>query len=217
MYFFTTCKKIYKHLYLKKNIKNKSRNPKTLPECHCIGKIMKYPRISPKFTKMPLAARVAHAWLLLEAVKFSGAISGQKMVASGRSEGADSDGGGLDGRWWLKRENRRFEASVADKNRGPFPARWWGENAENGRGFDLYEDRNLSVVVRKPQTAVNGRSEERERIAGERRERLWDVLRCERAHGAPVPLKAVNRWISGERILRLLLAGSASWSTVRMC
>jgi len=31
------------------------------------------------------------------------------MVASGRSEGEDSDGGGLDGLWWLTRENRRFE------------------------------------------------------------------------------------------------------------
>jgi len=48
--------------------------------------------------KIPLAARVAQARLLLEAVKFSGEISGQKMVASGRSEGEDSDGGGLDGR-----------------------------------------------------------------------------------------------------------------------
>jgi hypothetical protein len=47
---------------------------------------------------MPLAARVAHARLLLAAVKFSGEISGQKMVASGRYEGEDSDGGGLDGR-----------------------------------------------------------------------------------------------------------------------
>jgi hypothetical protein len=32
------------------------------------------------------------------AVKFSGEISGQKMVDSGRSEGEDSDGSGLDGR-----------------------------------------------------------------------------------------------------------------------
>jgi hypothetical protein len=78
---------------------------------------------------MPLAARVAHARLLLEGVKFSGEISGQKMVASGISEGEDSDGGGLDGRLWLTRENRRFEASVADENRSPFPARWGGENA----------------------------------------------------------------------------------------
>ena len=121
---------------------------------------------------MPLAARVAHARLLWEGVKFSGEISGQKMVASGISEGEDSDGGGLDGRLWLTRENRRFEASVADENHSPFPARWGGENAENGRGFDLYEDRNLCVVVRKLQTTGNGRSEERERIAGERRERL---------------------------------------------
>jgi hypothetical protein len=28
--------------------------------------------------------------------------------------------------------------------------------------------------------AVDGRSEERERVAGERRERLWVILRCER-------------------------------------
>jgi len=55
---------------------------------------------------------------------------------------------------------------VADENRGPFPARWGGENAENGRGFDLYEDINLYVVVRKLQTAGNGRSEEREGVAG---------------------------------------------------
>jgi len=121
--------------FIYKNIKNTSRNPEKLPECHCIGKIMKYPWISPKFTKMPLAARVAHARLLLEARKFSGEISGQKMVASGRSEGEDSDGGGLDGRWWLTRENRRFEASVDDDDRGLFPARWGGENDDNHRGF----------------------------------------------------------------------------------
>jgi hypothetical protein len=72
----------------KKNIKSTSRNPK----------ILKYPRSSPKITKMPLAARVPHARLLLEAAKFSGEISGQKMVDSGRYEGEDSDGGGLDGR-----------------------------------------------------------------------------------------------------------------------
>jgi len=96
---------------------------------------------------MPLAARVAHAWLLLEAAKFSGEISGQKMVDSGRSEGEDSDGGGLDGRRWLTRENRRFEASVAADDRGPFPAKWGGENAETERGFALYKDIDLSVVV----------------------------------------------------------------------
>ena len=32
------------------------------------------------------------------AVEFSGEISGQQMVDSGRSEGEDSDGGGLAGR-----------------------------------------------------------------------------------------------------------------------
>jgi len=96
---------------------------------------------------MPLAARVAHARLLLEAVKFSGELSGQQMVDSGRSEGEDSDGGGLDGRRWLTRENRRFEASVAADDRGPFPAKWGVENAETGRGVALYEDIDLYVVV----------------------------------------------------------------------
>lgn len=47
---------------------------------------------------MPLAARVAHARLLLAAGRFSGEISGQTMVAPGRSDVEGSDGGGLDGR-----------------------------------------------------------------------------------------------------------------------
>ena len=71
---------------------------KNLPECHVIGKRLKYPRISQKITKMPLAALVDHARLLLAAMKFSSEISGQRMVDSGRSEGEDSDEGGLDGR-----------------------------------------------------------------------------------------------------------------------
>ena len=61
-------------------IKNK------LPECPCIGKRLKYPRISRKIMKMPLAARVAHAWLLLVAARFSGELSGQPMIDPGRSE-----------------------------------------------------------------------------------------------------------------------------------
>ena len=71
---------------------------KKLPECPCIGKRLKYPWISQKITKMPLAARVAHARLLLAAAKFLGEISGQPMVDPGRYEVEDSDGGGLDGR-----------------------------------------------------------------------------------------------------------------------
>jgi hypothetical protein len=99
------------------------------------------------------------------------------MVDPGRSEGEDSDGGGLDGRRWLKRENRRFEASVAADDRGPFPAKWGGENAETSRGFALYEDRDHSVVIWKLEMAGDGRSEEREGVAGERREMLWVMLR----------------------------------------
>jgi hypothetical protein len=71
-----------------KNIKNTSRNPQKLPECHCIGKILKYPRISLKITKMPLLA----------SGRFPGEISGQPMVDPGRSDVEDSYGGGLDGR-----------------------------------------------------------------------------------------------------------------------
>jgi hypothetical protein len=96
------------------------------------------------------------------------------MVASGRSEGEDSDGGGLDGRWWLTRENRRFEASVDDDDRGLFPARWGGENDDNHRGFSLQQGRNLSVVVRRLETAGKWRSDERESVADERRERVRD-------------------------------------------
>jgi hypothetical protein len=74
-------------------------------------------------------------------------------------------------------ENRRLEASVAADDRGPFPAKWGGENAEHGRLFALYEDRDLSVVVWKLDMAGYGRSEEREGVAGERREMLWVMLR----------------------------------------
>jgi hypothetical protein len=44
-------------------------------------------------------------------------------------------------------ENRRLEASVAADDRGPFPAKWGGENAETSRVFALYEDSDLYVVV----------------------------------------------------------------------
>jgi hypothetical protein len=77
-------------------------------------------------------------------------------------------------------DNRRLEASVAADDRGPFPAKWGGENAETSRGFALYEDSDLSVVVWKLPMAGDGRSEEREGVAGERREMLWIILRCER-------------------------------------
>jgi len=40
-------------------------------------------------------------------------------------------------------ENRRLEASVAADDRVPFPAKWGRANAETGRGFALYEDRDL--------------------------------------------------------------------------
>jgi len=71
-------------------------------------------------------------------------------------------------------ENRRLEASVAADDRDPFPTKWGGDNAEIGQGFALYEDRDLSVVVWKLDMAGDGRSEEREGVAGERRERVRD-------------------------------------------
>jgi hypothetical protein len=97
LYFLRHARK-FTSIYIYKNIKNTSRKPqKKLPECHCIGKRLKYPWVSRKITKMPLAARVAHARLLLAAARFSGEISVQPMVDPGRSEVEDSDGGGLDG------------------------------------------------------------------------------------------------------------------------
>jgi len=74
-------------------------------------------------------------------------------------------------------ENRRLEASVAADDRDPFPAKWGGANAETGRGFALYEDSDLSVVVWKLEMTRDGRSEEREGVAGERREMLLVMLR----------------------------------------
>jgi len=47
---------------------------------------MKYPQTFLKITKMPLAARVAHARLLLTAGRFSGELSGQPMVDPSRSD-----------------------------------------------------------------------------------------------------------------------------------
>ena len=48
---------------------------------------------------------------------------------------------------------------------------------ETDRGLALYEDSDLSVVVWKLSMAGYGRSEEREGVAGERREMLWVTLR----------------------------------------
>ena len=44
----------------------------------------------------------------------------------------------------------------------------------------------------------------REKESSVRGERELEImLRCERVHGVPVPLKAVSRWISDETIIRL--------------
>jgi hypothetical protein len=118
-----------------KNIKNTVRNPKKLPECHRIGKRLKYPWISKKITKIPLVARVAHARSLLEVVKFFGEISGPRMVDYGRSEGEDSDDGGFDDRWWLMRENRRFEASGGRQKLRPFFGQIGRRKRWNRSGF----------------------------------------------------------------------------------
>jgi hypothetical protein len=66
---------------------------------------------------------------------------------------------------------------VAADDRGLFPARGGGENDDNHRGFSLQQGRNLSVVVRRLETAGKWRSDERESVGGERREMLWVMLR----------------------------------------
>jgi hypothetical protein len=65
---------------------------------------------------------------------------------------------------------------VAADDRGPFPAKQGGYNDETDRGLVLYQGRNLSVVVRRLETAGKWRSDERESVAGERREMLWALL-----------------------------------------
>jgi hypothetical protein len=60
--------------------------------------------------------------------------------------------------------------------------------------------------------AGDGRSEEREGVAGERREVLWVMLWWERKHGTPVQPRPVIRWVSDGKIVRLWLARSAGWS-----
>jgi len=59
------------------------------------------------------------------------------------------------------------------------------------------------VVVVKLAVAGDGRSEEREGVAGERREVLWVMLWCERTHGTPVQPRPVIRWISDGKIVPL--------------
>jgi hypothetical protein len=59
---------------------------------------------------------------------------------------------------------------VAADDRGPFPAKWGGENAETSRGFALYEYSDLSVVVWKLDIAGDG-SRRRERESPARGER----------------------------------------------
>jgi hypothetical protein len=48
------------------------------------------------------------------------------------------------------------------------------KNDDNHRGFSLQQGRNLSVVVRRLETAGKWRSDERESVADERRERVRD-------------------------------------------
>jgi len=158
-----------------KNIKNTIRNPKNLPECHCIGKRLKYPWISQKITKMPLVARVAHARLLLEAVKFSGEISDQQMVDSSRSKGEDSDDGGLDDRWWLMRENRRFEAPGGRRKSWPFSGQIGRRKHWKRPGFCFIG--GYQPFCGGSEASRGWKWEirwERERIVGERRDRLRD-------------------------------------------
>ncbi|XP_073261522.1 uncharacterized protein [Populus alba] len=59
-----------------------------------------------------------------------------------------------------------------------------------GLGFSLYEVGDLSVVVRRLETAGNGRSDEREGVAGERRERLRDCDTVDRT----VQMRRVVIW-----------------------
>jgi hypothetical protein len=81
---FLACEKIYKHLYIEKYQKY-HQEPQTIT--------LNFSEIYENATGGACGPRT----VTVGAVKFSGEISGQQMVDSGRSEGEDSDGGGLDG------------------------------------------------------------------------------------------------------------------------
>ena len=59
--FFSHARK-FTSIYIYKNIKNTIRNPKKLPECHCIDKRLKYPWISRKITKMRVWLTRSYCW-----------------------------------------------------------------------------------------------------------------------------------------------------------
>jgi len=72
--------------------------------------------------------------------------------------------------WWARIDDLklRWQPTIA----ALFRLYGAAKNAETGRGFALYEDRDLSVVVWKLEMAGYGRSEEREGVRGERCSRL---------------------------------------------
>jgi hypothetical protein len=61
LFFFSHARK-FTSIYIYKNIKNTIRNPKKLPECHCIGKRLKYPWISQKIMKMRVWLTRSYCW-----------------------------------------------------------------------------------------------------------------------------------------------------------
>jgi len=122
LFFFHMQENLQVFIY-KKNIKNTIRDPKKLPECHCIGKRLKYPWISWKITKMPLwrvwltrgycwrrwtfSARFsANKWLILVYLR-------EWILMTVVSTAVDG--------WWGRIVGLKLR--VADKNHGLFPAR----------------------------------------------------------------------------------------------
>jgi len=115
--FYKIQRKFYKYLYKT----NTLRNPK-ITWVPLYKKKTEIPlNFSGNYENTPIA-RVAHARPLLEGWKSSARFPA-KRVASGRSRREDSYDGGFDCRWWLTRENRRFEAFGGRRCRDLFPAR----------------------------------------------------------------------------------------------
>ena len=209
--FFSHARK-FTSIYIYKNIKNTIRNPNKLPECHCIGKRRKYTWISQKITKMPLwrvwlmlgycwrrwnfpTRLPANKWLILVDLR-------DRILMKVVSTAVDGWRGRIVG----------LKLRVADEIAAFFQPDG-EEKTLKAAGVLLY--RRLATFLwwlggfTRPE--MGDRMRERESLArGERDFEVW--LRCEREHGTPVQLKAVNGWIADELILRLWLAWSASWS-----
>ena len=119
LFFFSHARK-FTSIYIYKNIKNTIRNPKKLPECHCIDKRLKYPWISQKIMKMRVWLTRSYCW---RRWTFSARFSANKwlILVYLRDRILMTVVSTADDGWWGRIVGLKLR--VADKNHGLFPAR----------------------------------------------------------------------------------------------